>query len=64
MLTLLRERLYEVLKAISPLIVLACILQVTFVQAPTVVFVQFLAGSALVIVGMLLVYGRGNKVVS
>ena len=56
MLTLLRERLFEVLKAILPLLVLACILQVTFVQSPTVVFVQFLVGSALVIIGMLLLF--------
>ena len=56
MLSLLRERLYEVCKAVAPLILLASVLQVSVVHAPMVLFVQFLAGSALVIIGMLLLF--------
>ncbi len=56
MLSLLRARLYEVCKAIAPLIGLACVLQVSVVHAPAALFMQFLAGSALVIIGMLLLF--------
>lgn len=54
MLSLLREKLVEVLQAIAPLIVVVCLLQVTLVQAPIALFLQFLAGSVLATVGMLL----------
>jgi hypothetical protein len=54
MISLLREKLLEVLKAVAPLIVFVCLLQVTLVQAPIARFLQFLAASALAIVGMLL----------
>ncbi|MGD9711458.1 MAG: DUF1538 domain-containing protein [Thermomicrobiales bacterium] len=43
-------------KAVAPLIGLVCILQATIVQAPVELFVQFLAGSVLTIVGMLLLF--------
>jgi hypothetical protein len=56
MLALLRERLPEVLKAIAPLIGAVCVLQVAFVHAPAVLFLQFLAGSILAILGMLLLF--------
>ncbi len=54
MLTLLRQRLPEVLKAIAPLIGLGCVLQVVVVHAPLALFLQFLAGSVFVVAGMLL----------
>jgi hypothetical protein len=54
MISLLREKLLEVLKAVAPLIMVVCLLQVTLVQAPIAPFLQFLAGSVLAIVGMLL----------
>jgi len=56
MLGFLRERLFEVLKAIAPLIGAVCLLQVTVVHAPLGLFLQFLAGSILAIVGMLLLF--------
>jgi hypothetical protein len=54
MISVLREKLLEVLKAVAPLIMVVCLLQVTLVQAPIPLFLQFLAGSVLAIVGMLL----------
>lgn len=56
MLSELRQRLWEVVKSVAPLIGLVCLLQVFLVQAPAALFLQFLAGSALVIVGMLLLF--------
>jgi hypothetical protein len=53
---LLRERLFEVLKAVAPLIVAVCALQVTLVHAPLELFLQFLAGSVLAVIGMLLLF--------
>lgn len=54
MVALLKEKLLEVLKAVAPLIAVVCLLQFTLVQAPVPLFLQFLAGSVLAIVGMLL----------
>jgi len=45
-----------VLKATAPLIGVVCVLQVTIVHAPAAQFLQFLAGSILVILGMLLLF--------
>ncbi len=56
MLTLLRNRLPEVFKAIAPLIAVIGVLQVTVVQAPAAQFLPFVAGSLLVILGMLLLF--------
>lgn len=56
MLTLLRDKLIEVLKAVAPLVGLVCVLQVAIVQAPVELFVQFLAGSLLTVLGMLLLF--------
>src|SRR5690606_6965977 len=56
MLTELKERLVEVLKTVMPLLGVVCVLQVAVVQAPTPMFLQFLAGAALVVVGMLLLF--------
>lgn len=44
------------LKATAPLIGVVCVLQVTIVHAPAAQFLQFLAGSILVILGMLLLF--------
>lgn len=53
---LLRDKLVEVLKAVLPLIVAASMLQITIVQAPAELFLQFLAGALLAIVGMVLLF--------
>ncbi|MCC6947539.1 MAG: DUF1538 domain-containing protein [Bradyrhizobiaceae bacterium] len=56
MLSLAREKLLEVLKAVAPLVLVGCVLQFTVVHAPLALFIQFLAGSALAIVGMVLFF--------
>lgn len=56
MLSELKARLLEVLRAVAPLIGLVCLLQVTLLQAPTLLFLQFLAGAVLVIIGMVLLF--------
>lgn len=56
MLQFLRSKLPEVLKAIAPLVATVCILQFTLVHAPAPQFLQFLAGSLLAVVGMLLLF--------
>ncbi len=54
--SLLKEKFLEVLGAVAPLIVAGAELQVSFVTAPTVMFLQFLAGSVFVVLGMLLLF--------
>jgi hypothetical protein len=54
MLALLRIKLPEVLQAIAPLFAVVCLLQVLLVGAPLVLFLQFVAGSLLALLGMLL----------
>lgn len=54
MLPLFKEKFLEVAMAIAPLIVIVCILQWTLVQAPTALFIQFLIGSLMTTVGMML----------
>jgi hypothetical protein len=54
--SLLKTKLVEVLKAVSPLIVAACVLQLAVVDAPLALFWQFLAGSTLAIVGMVILF--------
>lgn len=56
MLSLLRERLREVLQAVGPLAGLTLLLLVTVVDAPAAVLLQFIAGVVLVAVGMLLLF--------
>lgn len=56
MLTLLRTRLPEAAKAVAPLVGVVCVLQVLFVHAPGSLFVQFLAGSLLAMLGMFLLF--------
>ena len=56
MLNELKDRGLAVLKTVAPLVGLVCLLQVTLVQAPLPLFLQFLAGAALASVGMLLLF--------
>jgi hypothetical protein len=53
---LLKDKLLEVLKAIVPLVGVVCVLQVTIIQAPIELLLQFLLGSILAIAGMLLIF--------
>ena len=54
MLALLKIKLPEVLQAITPLFGAVCVFQVTLVGAPTALFLQFVLGSLLALLGMLL----------
>jgi hypothetical protein len=56
MLALLRQQLSEVLRAMTPLVGLACLLRVTVIHAPVELFIRFLVGSALAGAGMLLLF--------
>jgi hypothetical protein len=56
MLAFLRQQMSEVLRAIAPLVALAFLLQVMLVHAPIQLFLQFLAGSVLAGLGMLLLF--------
>lgn len=56
MLSILREKLVEVLKAVGPLVGIACLLQLALVGGTTAAFVQFLLGSVLVVAGMVLLF--------
>lgn len=51
-----KQELLNVLRAIAPLFVVVCLLQLTIVRAPTPLFLQFLLGSFLATVGMLLLF--------
>jgi hypothetical protein len=55
--SLLRTRLPEAAKAVAPLVGVVCVLQLLLVQAPAALFLQFLAGSLLAMLGMLLLFG-------
>jgi hypothetical protein len=56
MMQLIKDKFYEVIKAIAPLIGVVCILQFTLVHAPVVSFLQFLIGSAMATVGMVMFF--------
>jgi len=56
MMSLLRQKLPDVLKAVAPLIIAICVLQLTSVRVPAEVFAQFMLGSALAVVGMVLLF--------
>ncbi len=56
MLQLLREKAIEVLTAVAPLILSVCVLQFAVVHAPVGLFIQFLVGSLLAVVGMMLLF--------
>ncbi|HEX7086595.1 MAG TPA: DUF1538 domain-containing protein [Vicinamibacterales bacterium] len=53
---LLQLRLGEVLRAVAPLVAVGIALQVLLVGAPAAMFVRFIAGSALAVLGMLLLF--------
>jgi hypothetical protein len=54
MLALLKLKLPEVLQAVAPLLAAVCAFQLLLVHAPFELFVQFLAGGLLALLGMLL----------
>jgi ABC-type transporter lipoprotein component MlaA len=56
MLQLFRQNLLEVVKAIAPLIVVICALQLTFVKAPASLFLRFLIGSLMALGGLVLFF--------
>ena len=56
MLPLLKLKLREVVKDVAPLVGTVCLLQVLLVHAPLGLFLQFLAGSALSAIGMMLLF--------
>jgi hypothetical protein len=56
MLPLLKLKLVEVVKDVAPLVGTVCLLQVLFVHAPLGLFLQFLAGSMLSGLGMMLLF--------
>ena len=56
MLALLKGKFIETLRAVAPLIAVVCVLQITIVGASTTVFLQFLAGSVLITLGLLLLF--------
>lgn len=56
MIELLRAKALEVIQAVAPLIVAICLLQFAIVHAPLALFLQFLFGSALAMVGMMLLF--------
>ena len=56
MIQVLREKAIEVVQAVTPLILSICALQFAIVHAPLGVFLQFLAGSILAMVGMVLLF--------
>lgn len=56
MLELFRSKLQEVFKAVAPLLAVVITLQVGFVHAPFPLFLQFLVGVLLAVVGMVLLF--------
>lgn len=52
----IKTKMQEVLRALAPIVAVAMILQLVIVQAPLAAFLQFLVGSALAAVGMLLLF--------
>ncbi|HWK94607.1 MAG TPA: DUF1538 domain-containing protein [Pseudolabrys sp.] len=56
MLAELKQRLWDAFKTVAPLFGLVCLLQFTLVHAPAALFLQFIVGTLLVIVGMMLLF--------
>jgi len=56
MLSVLRERFLEVARAVAPLIITVCLLQLLVVHAPAEEMLRFLAGSVLAVMGMMLLF--------
>jgi hypothetical protein len=59
-LALLRDKLVEVLKAVAPLVAGVCILMLLLFGQPGSLILQFLAGSALIVTGMTLLFAGVN----
>ena len=53
---LFRSKLHEVIKAAAPLVAVVIVVQIGFVHAPWAEFLQFLAGTFLVVIGMVLLF--------
>ena len=56
MLSLLRTRLPEVLRAVGPIVATVCVLQLVLVGASAALFLQFLGGALLAVLGMVLLF--------
>lgn len=56
MIEVLKPRVVEVVKAVAPLFVVVCLLQVAVVHAPLAAFLQFVAGTLLAVAGMVLLF--------
>lgn len=56
MLPLLKLKLVEVIKDVTPLVGTVCLLQVLFVHAPPGLFLRFIAGALLAGIGMMLLF--------
>ncbi len=56
MLSALKERFLEVARAVAPLIITVCVLQLLVIHAPAVDVLRFLAGAVLAVVGMMLLF--------
>lgn len=56
MLPALKERFLEVARAVAPLIITVCVLQLLVIHAPAEDVVRFLVGSVLAVVGMMLFF--------
>ncbi len=56
MFNLLKDKFFEVIKAVAPLMAIICVLQFTLVKAPADTFIQFAIGSVLIIVGLVFFY--------
>lgn len=56
MLELFRSKLEEVFKAVAPLVGAVIVIQIAFVHAPFAEFMQFLSGTLLAVIGMVLLF--------
>jgi Protein of unknown function (DUF1538) len=56
MLSLLRDKLVEVVKAVAPLVAVVCLLMLLLFGQPGSLILQFLTGSALIVAGMILLF--------
>lgn len=53
---LFKDKFFEIIKTIAPLILVVCLLQAVLVKAPVALFLQFLAGSLLTLSGLVLFF--------
>lgn len=54
--SLIKDKLLEVLQALAPVVAAAIVLQIFFVQAPLITFLQFIVGAMLAAAGMALLF--------